>query len=41
MKLSPALAECNNTDVRNEIVYIRQNSPEIFENGNFDEGQTQ
>lgn len=41
LKLSPALAECNNTDVRNEIVYIRQNSPEIFENGNFDEGQTQ
>lgn len=41
LKLSPALAECNNIDVRNEIVYIRQNSPEIFENGNFDEGQTQ
>lgn len=40
LKLSPALARCGNTDVRNEIVYIRQNSPEIFENGNFDEGQT-
>ena len=40
-KLSPALAHCSNTDVRNEIVYIRQNSPEIFETGNFDEGQTQ
>lgn len=41
LKLSPALAQCSNTDVRNEIVYIRQNSPEIFETGNFDEGQTQ
>ena len=41
LKLSPVLAKCNNTDVRNEIVYIRQNSPEIFETGNFDEGQTQ
>ena len=40
LKLSPALAQCSNTDVRNEIVYIRQNSPEIFETGNFDEGQT-
>jgi hypothetical protein len=41
LRLSPALAQCSNTDVRNEIVYIRQNSPEIFETGNFDEGQTQ
>lgn len=41
LKLSPALAECNNTDVPNEIVYIRQNSPEIFETGNFGEGQPQ
>lgn len=41
LRLSPALAQCSNIDVRNEIVYIRQNSPEIFETGNFDEGQTQ
>lgn len=31
LKLSRSLEKCNNTDVRNEIVYIRQNSPEIFE----------
>lgn len=31
LKLSRALATCSNTDVRNEVVYIRQNSPEIFE----------
>ncbi|WP_329886775.1 DEAD/DEAH box helicase [Pseudoramibacter sp. HA2172] len=31
LKLSPALADCGNTDVRNEVIYIRQNSPEIFE----------
>lgn len=41
LRLSQALAQCSNTDVRNEVVYIRQNSPEIFETGNFDEGQTQ
>jgi len=38
LKLSPALARCNNTDVRNEVIYIRQNSPEIFEADNNDEG---
>ena len=27
LKLSWALATCSNTDVRNEVVYIRQNSP--------------
>lgn len=31
LKLSPALAQCDNTDVRSEVIYIRQNSPEIFE----------
>lgn len=41
LRLSQALAQCSNTDVRNEVVYIRQNSPEIFETGNFDERQTQ
>ena len=38
LKLSPALARCGNTDVRNEVIYIRQNSPEIFEADNNDEG---
>ena len=37
LKLSPALARCNNTDVRNEVIYIRQNSPEIFEADNIEE----
>lgn len=37
LKLSPALARCGNTDVRNEVIYIRQNSPEIFESDNNDE----
>lgn len=38
LKLSPVLARCGNTDVRNEVIYIRQNSPEIFEADNNDEG---
>lgn len=36
LKLSPALARCGNADVRNEVIYIRQNSPEIFESDNND-----
>lgn len=38
LKLNPSLSECGNTDVRNEVVYIRQNAPEIFEASNLDEG---
>ncbi|MDI6618028.1 MAG: DEAD/DEAH box helicase [Clostridiales bacterium] len=30
LKLKASLAECGNTDVRNEVIYVRQNSPEIF-----------
>ena len=38
LKLSPALARCGNMDIRNEVIYIRQKSPEIFEADNNDEG---
>lgn len=38
LKLSFALARCGNADVRNEVIYIRQNSQEIFESYNNDEG---
>ncbi|MGI6127028.1 MAG: DEAD/DEAH box helicase [Planifilum sp.] len=34
LSLSPSLAECGNTDVRNEVVYIRQNLPEVFDADN-------
>lgn len=30
LKLKASLAECGNTDVRNEVIYVRQNSPGIF-----------
>lgn len=30
LKLSPALARYDNMDVRNEVIYIRQSSPEIL-----------